>query len=220
MTYKSHIAVMAELAQSEGGVFTAAQASRLGVSRDALSYTVKAGRAERVVRGAYRLVGTPPSELDLACALWKLTDPPRFAHERLASWDGVCVGGRTAAFALGIGDLHPYPCRIYAPRSIRTQQAGASTAVRRVDERDVTFRLGFPVTRSERTIVDLVLDGEDLSLVADVLRDAERRLAQPMDLDLSRLAGLLVASGGRWGVPADALAELAAAEPRLLTSSD
>ena len=211
---------MAELAQSEGGVFTAAQASRLGIPRDALSYAARAGRLERIVRGAYRFVGTSPSELDLASALWKLTDPSRFTHERLASWDGVCVGGRTAAFALGIGDLHPYPCRIYAPHPMRIRLADASTAVRRVDERDVTFQFGFPVTRSERTIVDLVLDGEDLSLVADTLRDAKWRLVQPIHFDVSRLAGLIETSGGRWGVQPDAIAELVAVEPRLNTSSN
>lgn len=32
--------------------------------------------------------------------------------------------------------------------------------------------VGLPVTRPERIVFDLVLDDEDLSLVADVLREA------------------------------------------------
>ena len=99
MSRESHISTIAELAQSEGGVFTAAQAARLGVPRDALSHAVRASRLERVVRGAYRLVGTAPNELDLATALWKLTAPAAFSHERAVRWDGIVVGGATAAFA-------------------------------------------------------------------------------------------------------------------------
>lgn len=157
-------------ARSEGGVFTAAQAARLGVPRDALSHATRAGTLER-----------------------------------LASWDGVVVGGATAAYALGFGDLHPYPCRMYAPRAIRSTLPEMSAAVRRVDERDVTFALGIPVTRSERTILDLVIDGEDPSLVADALADAARNLAQPKDFDISRLSKLFRESKGRWGAPAGAL---------------
>lgn len=209
MSRESHISTIAELAQSEGGVFTAAQAARLGIPRDALSHAVRAGRLERVVRGAYRLVGTAPNELDLATALWKLTAPAAFSHERAVRWDGIVVGGATAAFALGIGDLHPYPCRMYAPRLIRSKLPGMSAAVRRVDERDVTFRFGTPVTRAERTILDLALDGEDPSLVADVLADAERRLPRT-DFDHARLAELFAGSVGRWGVPAGTLEVLAA----------
>ncbi|MBR3328492.1 MAG: type IV toxin-antitoxin system AbiEi family antitoxin domain-containing protein [Atopobiaceae bacterium] len=209
MSRESHISTIAELVQSEGGVFTAAQAARLGVPRDALSHAMRAGRLERVVRGAYRLVGTAPSELDLAAALWKLTAPASFTHERMGRWDGIVVGGATAAFALGIGDLHPYPCRMYAPHLIRSKFPGMSAAVRRVDERDVTFRFGTPVTRAERTVLDLSLDGEDPSLVANVLAGAERRLSRA-DFDHARLAELFVGSVGRWGVPAGTLEVLAA----------
>ena len=205
MSKTMHITTIAELARSEGGVFTAAQAARLGVPRDALSHATRAGTLERVVRGAYRMASAPAGELDLATALWKLTQPAAFAHERLASWDGVVVGGATAACALGFGDLHPYPCRMYAPRAIRSTLPEVSAAVRRVDERDVSFALGIPVTRSERTILDLVLDGEDPSLVADALADAARNLAQPKDFDISRLSKLFRESKGRWGAPAGAL---------------
>jgi hypothetical protein len=39
--------------------------------------------------------------------------PMAITRERLSTFDGVAVGGRTAACAWGLGDLHPYPCRIY-----------------------------------------------------------------------------------------------------------
>ena len=43
---------------------------------------------------------------------------------------------------------------------------------RKVARDEVTFVQGLPVTRPERIVFDLVLDDEDLSLVADVLREA------------------------------------------------
>ncbi|MEF2654869.1 MAG: type IV toxin-antitoxin system AbiEi family antitoxin domain-containing protein [Eggerthellaceae bacterium] len=56
MKRTNHIAIMNELSASEG-VFTAAQAKRLGVTDNALSKAVSSGRAERVLHGAYRLAG-------------------------------------------------------------------------------------------------------------------------------------------------------------------
>jgi hypothetical protein len=98
---------------------------------------------------------------------------------------------------------------MYAPRLIRSKLPCMSAAVRRVDERDVTFRLGTPVTRAKRAVLDLALDGDDPSLVADVLADAERRLPRA-DFDHARLAELFAGSVGRWGVPEGTLEALAA----------
>lgn len=51
MRYSNHIGAIAELSESEG-VFTTAQAARMGVPRDALHDAVESGRLGRVVRGA------------------------------------------------------------------------------------------------------------------------------------------------------------------------
>lgn len=65
MKYANNIAAIDELSASEG-VFTTAQAQRLGISRNALSHACKVGRLERVAHGAYRLSGAPNSETDEA----------------------------------------------------------------------------------------------------------------------------------------------------------
>lgn len=203
MSNRNHIATITELAQSEGGVFTAAQAQRLGVTLNALSHSVRAGRIERIVRGAYRLVGVPPSQTDIAVAFWKLTEPATFSHERAACWDGIAVGGRTAAYVLGIGDMHPYPCRIMTPARRRSKLDGVEFAVRAVAPEDVTWRAGMQVTRAERAILDMVLDHEDPSLVANALADATRTGAG--SFDFARLEELFASSTGRWGVPKGSL---------------
>ena len=50
------------------------------------------------------------------------------------------------------------------------------------------FQQGVPVTKMERTISDLILDNEDMSLVADALQDS---LHASQAFDLEKLAGFL-----------------------------
>lgn len=194
MGRKNHVAAIARLAESEG-VFTTTQARRVGIPRDALHDGVEAGRLERVLRGAYRLVGSGSSPLDELVAVWKLTAPGKFTHERLkiSAWDGVVVGGSTAASLQEIGDLHLSPYRLYAPRRINTRNPSVSFAKRTIAREEAMFVRGVPVTRPERTVFDLVIDDEDFSLVADVLRVAAY---VNRDFDFKKLRKLL---GNQYG---------------------
>jgi len=71
----------------------------MGIPRDALHDAVESGRIERIMRGAYRMVGSGSSFTDEPVAIWKLTAPAKFTHERLrvSEWDGIVVGGSTAS---------------------------------------------------------------------------------------------------------------------------
>ena len=185
MTYSNHIAALNELSASEG-VFTTAQAARLGITRNALSQAVASGRAERIAHGAYRLAGSQSDFTDELAALWKLTDPAAFTHERMqaGAWDGIAIGGSTAASLQNLGDFYLSPYRIYAPRRINSRAESASFAVRRVDPDDVNWIKGLPVTRLERTLVDLCLDNEEWSLVEDAFNSAD-------NLDYDRLVKII-----------------------------
>lgn len=136
------------------------------------------------------MVGSGSAPTDELVAIWKLTSPAKFTHERFraANWDGIVVGGSTASAILEIGDLWLAPYRLYAPRRINTRNESVRFAVRSISYNEVAFREGVPVTRAERTVFDLVLDGEELSLVADVLRDAAHF---DRDFDLGKLASYL-----------------------------
>lgn len=184
MTRSNHIVTMNELSASEG-VFTTAQANRLGITRAALSKAVSSGRAERIVHGAYRLTGTQANLTDEITAIWKLTNPAKFTHERSYEWDGIAVGGTSAAFLLGIGNFHLSPYRIYTPRRINSRSDCARFGVRDIAHEDVTWIQGIPITRPERTLVDLYIDREDPSLIADAFVDAVRN-----SVDLNRLRSL------------------------------
>lgn len=185
MRRTNHIAIMNELSASEG-VFTAAQAKRLGITENALSKAVSSGRAERIIHGAYRLSGTQSQLSDEIAAIWKLTDPAKFTYERTHEWDGVVVGGTSAAALLEIGDFYLSPYRIYAPRRINSRLGSVWFGKRTIDRQDVCWIQGIPVTRSERTLVDLCLDAEDGSLIADTFVDAEKA-----GINLERLHDLI-----------------------------
>ena len=194
MTKADHIRAIAELSESEG-VFTTAQAVRMGITRDALHDAAESGRLERIMRGAYRLVGSGSAQTDELAAIWKLTDPARFTWERMQpdAWDGIAIGGTTAASLLELGDFYLSPYRIYAPRRINSRNKAASYAIRPVPRKEVSFIGGLPITRPERTLVDLVADYEDMSLVANALQDALRSGA---GFDMAKLAGMLAAKYG------------------------
>ena len=61
-----------------------------------------------------------------------------------------------------------------------------------MDGEDVAWVDGLPVTKPERTLVDLCLDFEDPSLVEGALRDAARK-----GLDFGRLALLISQKPGK-----------------------
>ena len=210
MTYSDHITAMNELSSSEG-VFTTAQAQRLGIPRDALAHACAAGRTERICRGAYRLAGTQSRETDALAAIWKLTGPARFTWERQAEWDGVAVGGTTAASLQGIGDFFASPYRIYAPRRINSRLEAATFAARAINAEDVSWEQSLPLTRPERTLIDLCLDSEDPSLIADAYRDV-----RDIGLDYEHLGKLVreTSATPKREKALEALAELMRAIPK------
>ncbi|MBQ9059295.1 MAG: hypothetical protein IJ125_08945 [Atopobiaceae bacterium] len=156
---------------------------------------------ERVVRGAYKMASSSDSDIETFVAFWKLTRPSAYGFERALSFDGIAVGGHTASFIHGFGVLQPEPCRIYAPNRMRSRLPGVSFAQRKIEERDVMLREGMYVTRPERTILDLVLDREDLSLVADTLHDARVQFETSGGFSMERLRELFdgIREGGMEG---------------------
>ena len=192
MKNNSNIAAIEDLALSEGGVFTTAQAARLGIPRDALAYAARSGRVERIAQGAYRLASTADDGLDELRAVWKLTAPASFSHERskVEGWDGIAVCGPTAAYVLGVGDFYARPYHIATPRRINSRRSDVRFVRADVGREDVVWRDGLPVTCPEATVAFLARGFEDPSLVADAFVDAVREYGSTL-LDVKRLERLL-----------------------------
>lgn len=185
MKYFSNIRAISELSESEG-VFTTAQAARLDISRDALAHACRTGRLERICHGAYRMSGTQRQETDELNALWKLTNPSLYAWERKRQWDGISVSGTTAASLQQMGDFYLSPYRMTTPTRINTRNESLSFAKREIAEQDIVWLDGLPVTKPERTLIDLCLDRKDPSLIIDAYHDAlERGLSTQRLKDLA-----------------------------------
>lgn len=187
MTNENHRAKIRELSSKEG-IFTTAQAKRFGIPRDALSNACSTGVIRRISQGAYQLVGVRTSENDELLAIWKSTHPDRFSEERIADqdWDGICVGGETAASMWGSDSSTREPYRFYSPKRFNSRKKTASFKKRAIDVADVTVVDDLPITSKERTIVDLVLDKVDHTKTAQVFRELYDH-----DFDMIRLQSLL-----------------------------
>lgn len=177
-------------------MLTAAQATDHGIARSTLLRRDQAGALERVRPGVYRLPGAPVNRLDDIRAAWLASAPSELAWERLSTPD-VVVGGAAAAWVHEVGDLYPSPIMLYTTTRRQTKHDDIRYSTRRLPAEDVTILEGMPVTTRERTIADLLDEpGVDISLVADVLRDAERADA---DIDTDHLISLLGAHAKRLG---------------------
>lgn len=180
MKKSDYIPIIAELSASER-IFTTAQAERLGLTRRVLSDACRNGHLTRLFKGAYRATYTPPQYDDELACLWKLTDPASFSWERARAdaWDGIAIGGPTAAALLGLGDYELSPYQLYAPKRIRSRTPGITFVVRKIEREDVEFTRGYPVTTPERTVADLLRDHDDPSIIASAFRSAMTKGCSP-----------------------------------------
>ena len=71
-----------------------------------------------------------------------------------------------------MGDFYLSPYRMTAPMRINTRNESLSFVKREIAEQDIVWLDGLPVTKPERTLVDLCLDCEDPSLIIDAYNDA------------------------------------------------
>jgi len=184
---------LCEITAWQWGMVTTAQAAARGVTRLQLARLADAGHLERLGHGIYRHAAVPSDRLDGLRAAWLSINPKQTAEQRIMSrsHDAV-VSGAAAAYLLGLGDLVPEPYEFTVPNRRQTQRGVLTFRVRRLLDGDVTLCEGLPVTTPERTIASLIEGGLDLSLVADILGDAEA-------IDRSHLAELLAPLAVRRG---------------------
>ena len=200
---------IADIAGSQWGMITTAQARVHGVARANLAYRVRTGVLERTNHyGVYRLTVAPTSPVDDLRAAWLSTSPEVLAPERVAApRPDAVVASAAAATVHGIGDVYPAPYRIIVPGRRQSAAGAIVYSWRTLDPHDIEVIDGLPVTTRERTISDLLSDEGDASIAADALRDAVRG---EYDLDETRLGELLAPMAERLGqAPGDGLGALA-----------
>lgn len=217
MRSKDALRILAEVTAYQWAMVTSAQARMHGVTRLDLSRLAADGQLERLAHGVYKDAGAPAGPHDDMKAAWLSTDPKTMGEARIKDLaNGVVVAGESAADLHGIGDFRALRHEFVSPARRQSQRSAVRYRQRILDPRDVTLVDGLPVMTMERTIADLIEEVGDLSLVADVLRDASRK----GNLDLERLRSLLAPLAQRNGLKRgdgasllDRLMEIAGIDP-------
>jgi hypothetical protein len=167
---------LAMLAGGQGGLVTAAQAGRIGVTGPQLDHFAGLGLLVELDRGVYEICGsTLAPRFGYPYAAWLALRPDRFGAER--GLDAVLSHG-SAARLLGLGAVGaPLTTFTAAAAPQGGWQTSGTVEVRqaRLTRDDVALVGGVPVTTPHRTILDLVRDHADHGEIRGALTDAVRR---------------------------------------------
>jgi predicted transcriptional regulator of viral defense system len=149
-----------ELAASQAGYFTAAQARGLGYTPRGLHHHVAAGHLERVRRGFYRLVGVPSDPHEDVVAAWL-----RFASRR------AVVSHDTALVLYDLEPSRSHEIHLTMPRGHRPRNRQSETGIRLhttvepLRRNEVANRFGVLVTSPARTVADIAEVGVEPGVV-------------------------------------------------------
>lgn len=192
--------ILNNLSASQKGVFTAAQARNLGIDRLALSRLEAHGQIERVAHGVYRSCAAPSFREEGVWAAWLALYPGTPAWERRRDGSQGAASHGTAAWLLGLGELVPTPTTFTLPVRKQTRRDGTRLVKAPLRPEEVMTVKGIPATVPTRTILDLLRDREDLSLVANVFNDARKTFRK---VEERAFADEVDELGGRYGLKKD-----------------
>ncbi|MFD3592294.1 type IV toxin-antitoxin system AbiEi family antitoxin domain-containing protein [Nocardia sp. NPDC058640] len=164
---------LAELAESQWGLLTTAQAATVGVNGKQLQRLVDHAVLERLRHGVYRMAGVPDHPVEPMRAEWLALEPARPAGERIRDDvpSGV-VSHRSAADLHGLGDLDADYFEFSVPTRCGTRSPDVRFHRAVLAPNDWTLVDGLPVTTPVRTIRDLAAARTDGGHLASVVRDA------------------------------------------------
>lgn len=183
-----------QLAESQQGYFTSADAKRLGYDYPHQHFHVKQGNWIRVDHGIYRLKKFPAAEYEDLMRWW------------LWSRKKGVISHETAASLYKLGDLLPSKIHLTVPLNFRKRAAkGLVFHKTNLSASEIGKRNDLPVTTAVRTVLDLArshLDNERLFAVAkDAINKGlmsrkellEKLASMPEDIDPSTQATLQIA---------------------------
>jgi len=152
-----------QIAEQQGGYFSAAQARQAGFSRSLLAYHLGTGRFERVRPRIYRFRQFPASPHEDLYVAWLQAGPK-------------AVISHDSALALyDLSDLLPAQVHVTVPRTASRRRPGLRFHTKRLEPEDVTRYEGLPVTTVLRTLVDVAAAGLADEQVRQAIDEALRR---------------------------------------------
>jgi predicted transcriptional regulator of viral defense system len=164
------VTALRQFADVQGGYILAGQAEEIGVSRQLMAFYIRPeGPLTRYVRGLYRMKDYPESPYERAIAEW---------YDTGIRIEGV-LSHITAADILGLTDSVSWEVHMTAPVRYRLRRPPKGHVFHFVEdpvpEEERFLHEGVPVTKAERTILDL-LETEDASeRVAEIIQRALRK---------------------------------------------
>jgi hypothetical protein len=133
---------LAEIAGTQAGYFTAAQALDAGYSYSAQRYHVHRGNWEQVDRALFRIPEWPPSATEhlVRWALW--------------SKERAVVSHETALALYGLGDVSPPRVHLTVPPGFRQKAPSVILHVADLPDDDIRDHEGYRVTTPLRSVLD------------------------------------------------------------------
>lgn len=179
---------LAGLAETQAGMFTAAQAQQLGAQRPQLARLADHGIIERLLHGVYQLSGTPVDQWTHTRAAWLALCPERTTTDRLTRDPDGVISHRSAAHLLGLGDLDADRIEITLDRRHRTRNPDVLIHRGHIGHADWIVHAGLPVTTPSKTVGTLASTGLDTGHLATITRDALLHHEIPTDALIEALA--------------------------------
>ena len=156
-----------DVASSQEGLFTTAQAGDAGYSPQLLQKHLRAGRIQRIRRGVYRLVHFPPGEHEDLAAVWLWSERAGvFSHD-------------TALSLHDLSDILPSRLHLTVPASWRSRRLRVPRGVvlhyADVPKDERAWVGPVPVTEPRRTLADCVAASVPPDLVQQAMEQATAR---------------------------------------------
>lgn len=185
MTYDAYDKIHT-LALDQHGVFSAEQATGLGVDKRSLVTMAARGHLERLAHGLYRDKRAPETKWTpyMRAVLWPYKRPGVLSHA-------------TALDLMELSDVNPPEIHITVPRHFRTKRTPPpGVVVHRADlaDADVVSVEGLPTTTAARAIQDCAMENLGPALIRQALTDAPKRGWMAAS-DAENLMNELVAAG-------------------------
>ena len=151
------------IAEEQGGYFTAAQARGVDFSWERLSNNVKSGKFKRVAPRIYRLVQFPASAHEDIIVTWLITGPnSTISHE-------------SALAFYELSDVLPAEIHVIVPRTASRRRPNIRQHTSQLAPDEITKRGGLQVTTVSRTIADVASRGLAEEQVHQAIQEALQR---------------------------------------------
>jgi len=188
---------LADVAASQWGMVTTAQARAVGFTPQQVAALCRAGTVQRLRHGVYRLAGVAEDRWMGLRAAWLALDPTMMVVDRLAQEAPEVVSHRSAALLHGVGDLDADVWEFTVANRRQSRRRDTRFHVGELGRGDWTVVGGLPVTTVLVTIGDLAAARIDGGHLAGVVRDA----VVTCHLDVGAVAAVLRPYAHHYGAP-------------------